>query len=161
MKTITSSGKSFQVSDEDYDRVNEHRWYFRWSGRIKNYYICRDVRMNGKVKEVVLLSRFLLGLEKNDRIVADHINGDTLNNTRENLRIATWRENATNRKNKSQYGTGVQYQARLGACPYRAFAHYEGVDYHIGLYGTAEDARDARAEWLLKRGIVVNEVGSV
>lgn len=43
-----------------------------------------------------VLHRLIVGLNDSSYYVADHINGDGLDNRRENLRVATRRENVTN-----------------------------------------------------------------
>lgn len=45
-----------------------------------------------------LLHRYLMGLKTGDQPEVDHINGDRADNRRENLRLATRSQNATNRR---------------------------------------------------------------
>jgi hypothetical protein len=63
----------------------------------RGWYPSITVWHDGK-KHVVCLHRFILGLMPGDRQLVDHINGDAFDCRRENLRIATWKQNAINRR---------------------------------------------------------------
>lgn len=52
------------------------------------YYAATSVSRNGK-KKLVLMHRVIMGLENGYPRCVDHANGDTLDNTDQNLRIAT------------------------------------------------------------------------
>lgn len=81
--------------------------------------------------------------------IIDHINGDPLDNRRENLRVVTCVENGQNRtrpqkNNKSGY-RGVHWVARHGK--WRAAAKLRGKTYFIGLFATKELAAEAARAW--------------
>jgi hypothetical protein len=80
------------VDDEDYERVAGYRWSANISFKSKVYPVAC---IGGKNH---YMHRFILGLgkRKDDSRVIDHIDGNTLNNTRANLRICTASENARN-----------------------------------------------------------------
>lgn len=110
MKTIPLSttskknaGKYFaKVDDDDYEFLMQWKWHFII---CKNKYIYA-VRLHGqntKKAKAILMHRVILGLSKKN-IVGDHIDGDTLNNQRYNLRKATASNNSANRK-ASKNGT--------------------------------------------------------
>lgn len=93
MKSITlSQGMSTQIDDADYGRVNAIGWYAFWNGR--HWYAVRNIRVNGR-GGTEYLHRFIVGASGKAHV--DHINGDTLNNCRDNLRLATCAENCRNR----------------------------------------------------------------
>lgn len=50
------------------------------------------------------MHRFLLGLKPGDKRVGDHINGDTLDNRRKNLRACTASEHSINTKQRRRAG---------------------------------------------------------
>jgi hypothetical protein len=81
------------VSEEDYEKAMLHSWYRHSSKKgktIKHY--ARSV-IN---KRNISLSHFILGKPEKDLII-DHIDGNGLNNIRENLRFATLSQNGQNR----------------------------------------------------------------
>jgi hypothetical protein len=74
------------VDDEDYERVSKYLWYAEVRGNSV-YARCR--RGPG------LMHVFIMG--KRPGFDIDHADGDTLNNTRANLRHCTRSQNAANR----------------------------------------------------------------
>lgn len=79
-------GKMAKVSPEDYTTLMRYSWYFRNGYALSN--------IDGKE---IRMHRFVLN-ESNPDYVVDHINGDRLDNRRENLRRYTLKQNANNRK---------------------------------------------------------------
>ncbi len=79
----------------DLPRVRQHTWYRRsWADR-PSVYLQRSWKVDG-VKHAESLHRFIMGCKQGDGVVVDHINGDTLDNRRCNLRLTDRRGNATN-----------------------------------------------------------------
>lgn len=82
--------------------------------------------------------------------VVDHINGDTLDNRRENLRLASLEQNARNRRlnqnNKSGYKGVKLYRSGRWA----SFIRTDGKQYHVGYFDTAEEAAWMRDQWALE-----------
>lgn len=77
------------VDADDFLPLSQFKWCaVNYKGR---FYACRNC--NGKL---LLMHRSILGLT-NPRIIVDHADGDGLNNTRANLRIATRSQNGINR----------------------------------------------------------------
>lgn len=83
------------VDDEDAERVGALRWYPRISG---NTFYAQSSRWNSNHKKVdqTAMHRFVLGLGAGDPAV-DHINGNGLDNRRDNLRLCTDSQNQANR----------------------------------------------------------------
>ncbi len=96
MKQIPlTKGQFAIVDDEDFEYLNQWKWFASYCTRGKRYYALRAERLNGKNRSIGM-HRLLLGL--NDKsIIADHIDHNTLNNTRSNLRAVTHAQNMTNR----------------------------------------------------------------
>ena len=85
-----NQGRTFKISPED-EYILDMYWSVRWSGA--NWYVKREVRE--KTKSVgYYLHRVLLGIDSG--MCVDHINHDTTDNTRENMRPSTPQENARN-----------------------------------------------------------------
>jgi hypothetical protein len=70
------------IDDEDYDLVKDINWSFR-SG-----YVCGGARS--------YMHRLVMGLERGDGKVVDHINRNRLDNRKSNLRVGTQAQNNTN-----------------------------------------------------------------
>lgn len=86
-----ANGKSAKVDDDDYKKYNHLRWHLSDTG-----YAVR--RNNG---ETIRLHRLIMNCPEG--MVVDHLNGDTLDNRKCNLRICTQLDNARNRHNVKGY----------------------------------------------------------
>jgi hypothetical protein len=89
---------------------------------------------------------YVYGVELEDDIEVDHIDGNRSNNRFDNLRFVT---RSVNMKNKSLYSnssTGV-----IGVCKfghrYRARINIDGKRISLGLYDTIEEAAHVRAQF--------------
>lgn len=82
-------GRAALLSEPDYSSIAMFKWRSREVGNTS--YAYGYVPSQGAV---VLMHRFLLNAPEN--LEVDHINGDGLDNRRENLRLATRRQNAQN-----------------------------------------------------------------
>jgi len=97
MKKIKlTQGEFALVDDEDFEELNKYKWFAHWDVRMKGFYAHRSIRNNGK-KDVIIMHRIILGLKKGDGLHGDHINHNTLDNRRKNLRICTPSENGMNK----------------------------------------------------------------
>jgi hypothetical protein len=102
------------VEPGDYYRFGQFRWNI--GGRGRNIYACRTIRMEDGKTKMALLHRAIM--EAPPGLLVDHKNGDTLDNRRANLRLATHAENTQNRrKTKSKTSSqfiGVYLEKRSG-----------------------------------------------
>jgi HNH endonuclease len=100
-----SQGQACLVSVEDFDKVSARRWHARHDNSGK-FYACRaGVREDGR-KTKFDMHRELLSPPAGYQV--DHINGNSLDNRRENLRIATASENGRNRGPNKNNTTGIK-----------------------------------------------------
>lgn len=89
---LLSNGMKAKVDDAMYDRLSQFKW--QPMAREKCLYARRSYRgKDGKTKGV-LLHHEIMGSSS----MVDHIDGDGLNNLRENLRSCTHSENMRNRR---------------------------------------------------------------
>ena len=102
------------VEPGDYYRFGQFRWSI--GGRGRNIYACRTIRMEDGKTKMALLHRAIM--EAPPGLLVDHKNGDTWDNRRANLRLATHAENTQNRrKTKSKTSSqfiGVYLEKRSG-----------------------------------------------
>lgn len=126
------------VSDDDAPSLQQHRWHLTSNGYAK--------RHPGGRGNYELLHRALVGLGHGDRRQVDHINGDRLDNRRENLRVVTHAENAQNTGARvgarSRY-RGVSWSKYHGK--WRAHVTLLGRQHFGGYHSTEEDAAQAAA----------------
>jgi len=126
------------VDDEDYARLSHFKWYALY-GRGACY---AAHTVSQKPYKVIPMHRLILYAPS--RMEVDHANGDTLDNRRCNLRLASRAQNARNSKihrtNKSGY-KGVDFRKRERR--WRAQIMFQGKTYHLGYFDTAELAAQA------------------
>lgn len=130
---LLSNGKTTMVNDEDYDFLNKWRWNF--SGN----YVLRHEWKNKKYAGTIIMHRLINKTPKG--LVTDHIDGNTLNNQRTNLRSCTIVENVRNSKkqknNKGEF-KGVCYDKKRNK--YESHIMLNGRKNHLGRYKTAIQA---------------------
>lgn len=134
VSTPTHSGVFTQIDAEDLAKVISirQRWLYHDSapGETWGKYVVASDR---KTK----LHRLIAGASGPWQ--TDHINGDTLDNRKSNLKIVTAAQNAKNqkrRKTNTSGHTGV-YAAKGG---FIAEIQADGVKHHLGLFETAYEA---------------------
>lgn len=156
-ETITiqlTQGQITIVSSIDAD-LTTFKWFAtknkNYAGGVK-YTASRNVWDKSKKQYVkwrlhrMILER-IIGRELVKGEIPDHINGDTLDNRRENLRLATYSQNGMNagkhKNNQSGY-KGVSYDGRVNK--WRARIQVNGKEKWLGLFDNPEDAYKAYCE---------------
>jgi len=125
-----SKDKVATISFEDLEKVRPYKWY-----AIKhqhNWYARRDWNEGGK-KKFIYLHSFLCPCQPGE---PNHIDGDGLNNQRDNLRAGTHTQNLQGRRRKKPAATssfrGVSWYPRLGR--WRAQIVLEKKQTHLGYF---------------------------
>jgi HNH endonuclease len=119
LKEITlKQGSITLVDDEDFEMVSKFKWSETEKGHRRTTYARGQVFKAGTSgMYTTSMHRFVLGLERGDGLIVDHINGNGLDNRKCNLRICTLGQNAQNvslrRNNKTGY-TGVRFREERG-----------------------------------------------
>ena len=94
MKIPLSQGLFAIVSDEDYVRVSQYKWTASNESRgRKKWYAVRYLPWADGKRKKIRMSRFVMDLADGDLRVVDHIDGDGLDNRRENLEVVYQDEN--------------------------------------------------------------------
>ena len=131
MIPIVSGTAPMACDEQDYLMLSRYHW--RALTNAHHQYAKTQIRGH-----TILAHRLILGLEKGDQRVADHINGNGLDNRRCNLRIVTRKENRWNlRKTNSLSGIRGVVKVRNG---YSARFVHDGEYMHLGCYETKEEA---------------------
>jgi len=108
MKQIKlTQGQYALVDDADYDWLNQWKWHAH-KHHSGNFYAARMSPRKKDNGHNVSMAREILGLKQRDSRQADHINHNTLDNRRDNLRICTHQQNLRNQKSPSN--TSSQYK---------------------------------------------------
>ena len=136
MKVITVRDKLVMVDDADFENLAIHNWRLSAGGYA--------IRTEGKNPNKKLRSMHREILNVTDASVhVDHIDGNKLNNTRENLRVVSRSQNGMNRKAYSNNTTGfkgVTFIQKSGK--YQAQIKYDNKKKWLGEFVTPEEAHE-------------------
>lgn len=151
MKKIELSGQLGRgifvlVDDCDFEILNQWKWNICPKG-----YAIRTDRTNGKVtvymhKEVAKCAGW-----QTEGLQVDHIDGDKLDNRRDNLRLATNQQNQANVSRQSNNTTGfkgVHFHKLHGKYMARIGVSYKRIN--LGYFDTAEEANEAYQQAAIK-----------
>jgi len=148
MKKIKlTQGKFALVDDSDYEELLKYKWYYskiiQKRKHTKDYIYELAVHKDKKGKTLFRMSRLLMGFPPKSMMV-DHIDHNTLNNQKSNLRLCTNKENQMNRgKNSNTVSPfkGIRYYKRMNQ--WLGQIQVEGKKLHLGCFKKAEDAAKA------------------
>ncbi len=125
---------SFLISKED-EHLLKYTWRLRKRGYVYRKYQGKEIWLHNEI------------MQPPEGYVVDHINGNTLDNTRENLRVCTQLDNMKNLKLNIRNTSGVTgVNWRKDIQKWRAFIQVEGKFISLGTYTNKEDAIKARKE---------------
>jgi hypothetical protein len=141
-------GKLLVVYDnQDHEVVSSYHWSSHRGKTNKTHYARTTLIRNGK-RRWVLMHRLLMDVVDPEQQV-DHKNGNGLDNTRSNLRIASSRGNSQNsslsKRNKVGF-KGVTIIKNSKKSPFRAVIQVDNKQLHLGCYPTVELAAKAYNE---------------
>lgn len=133
------------IDTEDLGLVKQAvAWYAKHDKTINGYYVLGCFKTETGYR-TTSLHRYLLRAPKN-RLV-DHVNLDTLKNTRENLRLVTKgqsNQNQGRRKDNTSGFKGVSWVKH--SCKYRARVQVDGKLIHLGMFEDPKEAAKVAAE---------------
>ena len=151
MKKIElTRGQVALVDDEDYDKLNQYKW-FATKKELKsrvNWYADRQYRhakqknKKGHAKQMhESMHRVIMGAKKGQH--TDHRDGNGLNNQRSNLRLCTHRENMWNQEwtaSPDKPYKGVKKYRSKKNPGWHALITYKGETILLGWFKSAETA---------------------
>lgn len=140
-KTIPlTKGYEAMVDDSDYEMLNKVKWC-AIVGRSGVYARRLLPKVDGK-HGIQRMHRVIMGLPDTGFPHVDHINGNTVDNRKCNLRIVTNRQNCMNRhQKKSSKYPGVTWAKRESR--WVAQAQIDGKHISLGYFKSEEDAHKA------------------
>jgi hypothetical protein len=128
------------IDDEDIKRVSSLKWWTHFNG--SNFYAKASDPEDYNKR--IYLHRFILNAPKDKQV--DHINGNPLDNRKENLRLCTKQQNLQNVVAKTKHGFKGVCNVGKGRDlkkPWRATIMSNGNKTHLGLFATPEEAAKA------------------
>lgn len=132
----TNTNKEFYFDLEDYDKIKDYCWI-----EHDNYLEANS--KNGKNQQIKF-HRFVVNANEFYEKV-DHINHNTLDNRKSNLRICTNQQNCFNHRVHSNNTTGysgINFDSEKNKYRARIFINKKGI--HLGYFNGIEDAIKAR-----------------
>lgn len=145
-----SQDKTAIVNDSDYEWLNQWKWSA--TRGHKTFYAVRGEAVAPYKRRLIQMHRQILGEPPFDKAEADHINGDGLDNRRENLRWCSHKENRRNEpkrlsgKNRFKGTSRRKHHAK----PWRAQIKVNGKQIHLGHFADDIDAAKAYNEAAIK-----------
>jgi len=151
MKTIQlTQGQVAIVDDEDYEWLSQWKWTADWSSKTSSFRARRNVYRKSKKPTVIRMARVILNLKTGDKRQVDHINHNTLDNRRCNLRICTNQQNARNRYKRKKNNRGHKVTSNfIGVCwskqnkKWIAQITDRGKHFHLGSFNSEIEAAKA------------------
>lgn len=126
-----TKGYTTAVDDEDFERLSAWKWFY-CSGYAARW-------EKGTPRKRILLHKFL-----KEGLIIDHIDGNPLNNSKQNLRSCSHVQNCMNKKmlkNNTTGYKGVWFNKSSGK--YVAEIYVNKIRIFLGEYSTPEIAGDA------------------
>jgi hypothetical protein len=134
MKITLQNGREFQIDECDIELVKAHKWNVHMMK--KGYKYVYRFEKSGNKRVMIYLHRQIMSCE--NHLFVDHINGDTLDNRRSNLRVSTNRQNQWNQKRIRGVVPfkGVTFENGK----YRSRIRINGKKLNVGRFDTAQEA---------------------
>lgn len=133
-----TQGQTALYDAADAHLIEQHKWQAWWNSKTKSFYARRMYwDKTAKTYRTEFMARLIMGLERGDERQVDHINHNTLDNRRQNLRIVTNKQNNQNRRNVKGY-TWDKFNKR-----WKARIVVDGKPIHLGQFTTEHEAHQA------------------
>ena len=141
MKKIKlTRGKYVLVDDEDFEHLNQWKWCAQYDG---NFYAARSKGIGNGKQKFIRMHRYIMNAPKGK--VVDHINHNTLDNRKKNLRIASIGQNLRNqqkiKKKASSKYKGVSWDKKSRKWSVRIV--YKNKQIYLGAFHSEIEAAKA------------------
>lgn len=141
-KIKLTRGYEAKIDDEYEEEIKKFKWRANFT-IIGKIYAVRERRKDEwpdgvRVGQTIYMHRFILGIHlfSGVAIVGDHINGNSLDNRRENLRVCSYQDNGRNKRVSS----GSKSSRYKGVCKikgerkWQAYIKVGGKKIHLGTF---------------------------
>lgn len=129
---LTNGGIAL-IDDADFDMISKYKW--RHVNQRRNIYATTNIKQGDKYVTVIM-HRLIMGAQQGQMI--DHIDCNGLNNQRNNLRLADYKQNSHNRRpNKGRKYKGVKKNGKHG---FYASISINGKPIYLGIFSREDDA---------------------
>lgn len=125
--------KTFIIDIDDVPVVAKYKWGTKFYKKDNLWYVAYKDNSNNKA---IYLHKLLMGLPPE---TVDHINGDTMDNRKCNLRIATKSIQSINQKKISDTFSGIK-GVKKNRNGYVATLGWEGKEYYSKIFSQKEEA---------------------
>lgn len=138
-----TQGQYAIVDECDYDSLIGTRWYAQWAPNTNSFYAKAIGIRRGSGYLRVAMHRIVADIQS-DRL-GDHVNGNTLDNRKRNIRPSNNSENTSNSKLSTKNTSGFRGVSwnrwRRG---WHSYIRIDKKLIHLGFYATAEEAAQVR-----------------
>ena len=134
-------GQFAKIDAADFERLSAFKWFAAFMNNDHTAYVVRKVTVGTRKQKTIWMHREVVGIN-DSRLCVDHINGDCLDNRRDNLRVATKSQHACNRGATIKNTSGFKGVKRNGR-KWRACVNLNGERHEAGTFDTAEEAHRA------------------
>ena len=149
-RILLSQGKFAMVDHEDYEWLSKWKWTYKYVKTLSNgeeYGIAVRGKYDPKRQQnkIIRMHRKIMKLTSSNSKTVDHINGNRLDNRRQNLRIASLLQNNKNKRSIAKSGYKNVYPVPHGKRWY-AKIMVDRNRIHLGTFATKIEAARAYNE---------------
>ncbi|MED3562284.1 HNH endonuclease [Bacillus xiapuensis] len=139
VECFVKDGICFKFDLDDYELIKKYTWHINSENYIQTTVNTKTIKLH----------RLIMNPEKDEYI--DHINHDTLDNRKQNLRKCSNSENTQNRRTPKNNTSGVKgvIWKKKNNC-WEARITYNGKRIHLGCFKELEEAKKVREEAEIK-----------
>jgi len=139
---LLDNGMKAVIDDDDYEKISSRKWYARKGGSTYYAYTIFTKYKNGKrCKSGEAMHREILNLAHADGNVCDHINGNGLDNRKQNLRKTNASINGLNCKNYKNNTSGFRgVNWNKGIRKWTSYIRINGEKKYLGSFTDKQEA---------------------
>jgi hypothetical protein len=144
------------IDTEDLNKFIEadYRWSLTWAEDVKSFYANTSLYFYNGIRNkkcrILAMHRFVLGYEYGDRIWIDHVNHNTMDNRKSNLKATKANGNTKNRKGRNSNNKSGYRNVIFSDGWYIVQLQIEGKNKRLGKFKDVHEAGKFAEEMRLK-----------